>query len=587
MKIRLICLLLVCAMLTLLLAGCQKGENDMNTPVTTSEEAFTPLSDADADLLTEKWRAAELCLEATRDIDDPFDSVLLDARFTSPSGKVYTVPAFWDGGRIWRVRFAPNELGLWRCETVCNLRDTGLDGLSYTLGCNPYAGELEIYRRGFLKTEPGVRYMMYDDGTPFFYLGDTHWTMLTEEFDSAGSNAGELKIDSHFRYIVQRRAQQGFTVYQSEPIGCRYTLQDGFDEADVAGFQDADRYFACIADAGLVHANAQLVFTSELIAGDLYKNEAYLEKLARYWVARYSAYPVLWTTAQECDKDFYHERGDQKVWDANTNPWKKIAAWVAQYDPYQHPLTAHMEHATYTSASDSSFRNVPGHTWYGVQYSFDLSGDPDYKILRDFWENSDGKVVINYEGKYDHLWTKAFGARAVGWMSFLGGMYGYGYGVQDMWYYKCVYDMQSTSSDGADQITPEDKKVQWHESLEFESAAQVNYMRLFLQRLEWWRLTPDFSSDAWYMSRNDLAVSAHVDDALYVVYLYSKNTSAGYINSMDANGVYTAQWFNPRTGEYTLIAEDIRPAERLGSYMWAAPARPDAQDWVLLVTKNA
>jgi Domain of unknown function (DUF5060) len=35
----------------------------------------------------------------------------LTVELTSPSGKVFTVAGFWDGGVTWRVRFMPVEVG--------------------------------------------------------------------------------------------------------------------------------------------------------------------------------------------------------------------------------------------------------------------------------------------------------------------------------------------------------------------------------------------------------------------------------------------------------------------------------------------
>lgn len=82
-----------------------------------------------------------------------------------------------------------------------------------------------------------------------------------------------------------------------------YDLTDGLDERDIAGFQQLDRKFQYIADRGLVHAHSQLFFTDE-IQHSRY-TPAYLRALARFWVARYGAYPVLWTTAQEIDPHCY------------------------------------------------------------------------------------------------------------------------------------------------------------------------------------------------------------------------------------------------------------------------------------------
>ena len=212
---------------------------------------------------TEQWIAVDIALKASETIRDITEAAVT-ARFTHrESGTVLFMPGFWDGGRNWKIRFAPTKCGSWDFSLITEGKELGLADVTGTLLCTPYTGEHEIYRRGFVRTEPGVRHFVYDDGTPFFYLGDTHWNMAAEEFDSAGDRAGDLQTDSHFRYIVDKRAAQGFTVYQSEPIGARFQVADGFiTEEDVVGFQDFDRYFACIADRGLVHANAQLIFPS-------------------------------------------------------------------------------------------------------------------------------------------------------------------------------------------------------------------------------------------------------------------------------------------------------------------------------------
>src|SRR6266850_5617850 len=41
----------------------------------------------------------------------------LAVELTSPSGKVFTVAGFWDGGVTWRVRFMPVEVGSWHYRT--------------------------------------------------------------------------------------------------------------------------------------------------------------------------------------------------------------------------------------------------------------------------------------------------------------------------------------------------------------------------------------------------------------------------------------------------------------------------------------
>jgi hypothetical protein len=535
------------------------------------------------DYTVQCWQMQEISFIAGTSYADPFDDIELDVNFTGPEGIVMAMPAFWDGDDTWRVRFAPTEVGLWDYETVCsNPADAGLHGVRGTIECVPYTGDLEVYRRGFIKTKPGVRYFEYADGTPFFYLGDTHWGMPKEPFDTM------------FKTVVDTRVQQGFTVYQSQPHlhpdnhGPGYNLRDGLQASDLAAFVDLDRRFAYIADAGLVHANAQLFFPTEL--SENHYEADYLRQLGRYWVARYGAYPVLWTTAQEADDDYYYERGDSNFI-AEDNPWKTVAAAVGANDPYRHPLTAHQEATSYTNASKSEFKKLEAHTWFGVQWSPALDRSPDFAVPKDYWHNGGGKPAINYEGLYDYFWTGHFGARAQGWISYLNGMYGYGYGAIDLWLYQCTWDMDATRFDGVEYITPEDKATPWTESLYFETADQLGHMQRFWEEIEWWKFTPCFDDRCrfipgwspwwrpWKATATSFSVASDGNNA-YVAYFYQPTRSTGLLRGLNC-GSYKAEWFNPRTGEAVPIGT-VRPF--LGLYR--IPSKPDKEDWVFYLFQN-
>ena len=60
----------------------------------------------------ETWRATELAFEAGTDYDvTGADAVTFDAVFTHESGEKVSRPGFWDGGKTFRVRFAPTKPG--------------------------------------------------------------------------------------------------------------------------------------------------------------------------------------------------------------------------------------------------------------------------------------------------------------------------------------------------------------------------------------------------------------------------------------------------------------------------------------------
>lgn len=527
---------------------------------------------------TQTWLATEFILKSVVTRNNPLYEAELDLLLTC-GDTTLKVPGFWDGGNTWRFRFALPYEGEWTWKTICSdTSDTGLHDLSGSISCSAYNGKLDIYKHGFVSIRDGERYFSYADGTPFFYLGDTHWTLFTEEYDVPGDHAGSTDAKSHFKYIIDKRAEQGFTVIQSEPIGSGINVTDGITEADITHFKKMDKYFAYIAGRGLVHANSQFFYPADMEtwckAPDFEKE---LRIAARYWVARYSAYPVLWTLGQEVDKDFYSH------FDTASNPYFRLCELMDEYDYLNHPITAHQESTYFTQASDSSFRNIQGHSWYGAQWSPELKSQVNFVTPKDYWKNGQNKPVILYESLYDYLWTNHFGARAQGWLGFTNGMYGYGYGAIDIWYYKSSYDMDTDSNQHGILITSEDKQAHWSESVNYESAWQVGYMSDFFYNLEWWKLTPRFNDSDWFRPRGNCFYSIATDDNdTYVLYFYSSvSNTTGKVKGLDIDSEYTMWWFNPRTGDWS-EPDNISSSD--GTF--DVPAKPDNEDWVMLIKKS-
>ena len=135
-----------------------------------------------------------------------------------------------------------------------------------------------------------------------------------------------------------------------------------------------------------------------------------------------------------------------------------------------------------------------------------------------------------------------------------------------------------------------EKPIKWSETVFLPSGDQMTYMRGFLEAAGWWKLIPRFDEGVYYQDidiQKDFYVCATDENNVYVVYLYSKSvTAGGNLANMDKDATYTAQWFNPRTGIYTLIDAKVVPAEHDGTYVYNVPDKPEADDMVLLVTKN-
>src|SRR6266568_4450423 len=66
------------------------------------------------------WERFEKTLQSASSYANPVQEASLTAVFTSPSGSSFKVYGFWDGGRTWRIRFAPGEEGKWTYKTSCS-----------------------------------------------------------------------------------------------------------------------------------------------------------------------------------------------------------------------------------------------------------------------------------------------------------------------------------------------------------------------------------------------------------------------------------------------------------------------------------
>lgn len=544
----------------------------------------------------ETWRMMEMAFTADTDYSSTgADDIRMDVQFVhKKTGETITRPAFWDGGNSFIVRFAPTAAGKWEWTSTCP-EDASLAELEGSILCKEYKGFLEVYKRGFVTVTPGKKYFTYADGTPFFYLGDTHWGMLTEEFDSPGHHAGNTGAESHFKYIVDRRVEQGFTVYQSEPIGAAFNLRDGIvDQEDIDGFRVADKYFEYIADAGMVHANSQFFFAMD-ISSALAADKAKLENISRYWVARYGAWPVMWTLAQEIDNDSYAESGNHKKFDYTNNPWVDVAEYMHKYDSYSHPLSGHQEHNVHTTVTGAGWkedvskgRSVSifvseevaartGHNWWAAQWGPQFIEPAEPELVRDYYNSE--RPAVNYEGKYCGLWTQDFGSRVQGWSAFLCGFCGYGYGAIDIWLYNSSFDIGAPSFDGVDTISIADKKKPWSESIEYPSAHQMKIMRNYLESFDWWNLVPVLCDEPDFEALSSAYAYARTDKR-HVLYFFAKNELAtGTIRNLEPEAEVRLEWFNPRTGETMPAVEATVKAD--GSLV--LPQRPDVEDWTLTV----
>jgi hypothetical protein len=103
----------------------------------------------------------------------------------------YSTYAYWDGELNFTFRTAFPFQRTWKWEAVC---EEGCQDrtLSQTLGSvtvDPRRQSPLIYSRGFLKAHDSGRYLVHQNGTKFFWLGDTAWAAPMRTFVVANSGS--------------------------------------------------------------------------------------------------------------------------------------------------------------------------------------------------------------------------------------------------------------------------------------------------------------------------------------------------------------------------------------------------------------
>jgi hypothetical protein len=85
-----------------------------------------------ASVAVKQWDRFEQALENPRSYRDPYRDVTLAVTFTRPDGTTVPFWGFYDGGRTWRFRFMPDQVGTWKFSAAFS---DGVRGATGTFAC--------------------------------------------------------------------------------------------------------------------------------------------------------------------------------------------------------------------------------------------------------------------------------------------------------------------------------------------------------------------------------------------------------------------------------------------------------------------
>jgi hypothetical protein len=498
----------------------------------------------------------EIEFAAEKKYANPYTDVELYVVFTDgDNGHTVRRPAFWDGGDVWRVRFAaPVVSERWTWRSVCS--DASDAGLHDRQGEVAPATVPVASQAGLLRMSLERRTVVRADGSPLLLVGDTAWSLpwrgTPEGVTAYAKNRQRKGFNCTLLMTVQpdqraegprdRLAVGGFDVgFQDLPTG-------HINELNSAYFRYMDRLMGILLDHGIVPVY-QPVFQGYGwkglgALGSAVDPQEYA-RYCRYLVARYCAEPAIWLVSADGDG----------LAPCVAAGGEEIHTW----DDYHQPLGIHY------SPSDSEHRNRSHQEteWLDFQWCQTGHDGTDTNKVSEMATTLPTKGVANGEPTYEGIGDPT---RATGWWQgneawknlTYGGTMGVFYGTPALWKWKVTPDEPGWPDWATDYCS-------WEQALDLPGSTYVGHVSRALEGFDYTDMTrhPELAGGRRCAAN---------PGAFYCVYL----PEGGDVTLTRLTGPLPYVWFDPKEGA-------IHEGGTTGTARRFAASAPTEEPWVLLV----
>jgi len=439
-----------------------------------------------------------------------------------------------------------------------------------------WTGKSTDISHGKLKVSGNKRFLVFEDGTPFFYLGDTGWELFHR-----------LNKEETEKYLENRRAK-GFTVVQAVVLA----EVDGLNTPNAEGNKPLtgndplklnEAYFGHV-DWVIRKAAEKGIFIGLLPTwGDKWNrkwgtgpqifNPENARAYGKILGERYRNQPnIIWILGG--DRPVEVELQRQTV--------VAMAEGLKEGDGGSHLMSFH---PTGGSGSSQYFHNEPWLDFNMRQNGHSLSYTERYYATADDYRLEPAKPVIDAEPIYeDHPInfnpdanshsTAADVRRPLYWDLF-SGAFGHTYGHHSVW----------------QMWTPERSPINrplmpWYEAIDQPGAGQMMYGRKLIESRPFLTRIPDNSvivpdnvTSAVPGAGSYRFVATRDQDGSYAM-VYAP-VGRKFIVRMDVikGNEVVAWWFNPRNGEATMIGK----YSNTGTQTFNTPSPGENLDWILVL----
>ena len=431
----------------------------------------------------------------------------------------------------------------------------------------PWKGKSVDLSHGRLIISANNRFLVHEDGTPFFYLGDTGWELFHR-----------LNKEETEKYLENRRAK-GFTVIQAVVLA----ELDGLNTPNAEGnrpltgndpLKPNEAYFAHVdwvikkaAEKGLYIGLLPTwgdKVDKQWGTGPVIFNNDNAYKYGQWIGKRYRDFPnIIWING-----------GDRDGGGQNTAVWNALAEGIKSVDN-NHLMTFH------PWGERSSSEWFHSSSWLDFNMCQTGHGQRSYAIykriiVRDY-SLDPVKPCFDGEPRYeDHPvgwnpgvlgWFNDEDIRQALYWNLFSGAFGHTYGCHPVWQMK----------------TPEREPVglvrnNWYDVLDLPGAWDLVHARRLIESRPFLSRVPDQSMIVpAYFTETDYVVATRGDGYAFVY--FPTGWSAGIILDKIGAQSVRAYWFDPRNGESKLIG--TFPGKGVKSF--TPPGSGRGKDWILVL----
>lgn len=505
----------------------------------------------------------------------PIKDVQTIVTFTSPDGVQTSVDMFWDGGKVYKARFAPPTSGLWSyCSSCSDTMNAGLHNKCSQFSVLPYDGDNVFGINGPITISENSKNFVHQNNKPFFMLVDAvlelSWKSTSDEIDA----------------YISDRSSKGFNTAWVVPMSHQYFYPHGVrNKQNEEYFIDGDhsllnpRYFDYLDSVVNKLNEAGIVVLLNPIWGRMsstYLNSVHQHAIdidtalihARYIGARYGGNNIVWLIAG----DAQYESQESKDY------WNDFADELDRASGKTHLMTAH---ATGYRGSYYYFADSPWIDFHTYTPSHSSKGSFNWRGAVQATSVTNEKPVVNieynFEDLYDEFWnyfTDTTGVKRLtdehvrlgAWQGLLSGAVGgTSYGGNGLWQWANPetlrgFGVRRTAID----------------ALALPGSAQLGNIKEYLEDLSWYTLTR--VDDLIIEFDSPQQVVASTRDSMTLAYLPA-NTKRVLLDTSQLGDHTRLTWRDPGT----LETIEVDSVFTFSSTLELIP--PTQRDWLVEITQ--